>query len=143
MQTLQKPFARIEPHLLPRYSFWVSPKHMHEMSIAQSIVQIVQDEMDKRPGAKLKKISILNGMLAGVITDALTFAWEAVTIGTPMEGSVMEVKEIPIKVRCGGCGKEFIPEDKLYMACPDCGLEIGHEVLQGKELQIENLEIDE
>jgi hydrogenase nickel incorporation protein HypA/HybF len=29
------------------------------------------------------------------------------------------------------------------MACPECDLEIGHEVLQGKELQIENLEIDQ
>lgn len=116
---------------------------MHEMSIAQSIVQIVEEEMAKHPGAKLTKISILNGALAGVITDALTFAWEAVTIGTELEGSIMAVKEVPIKVRCGGCGKEFFPEDKLYMACPDCDLEIGHEVLQGKELQIENLEIDQ
>ncbi len=61
----------------------------------------------------------------------------------PPSRSVLEVNEIPIKVRCGGCKNEFLPEDKLYMACPECGLEIGHEVLQGKELQIESIEIDD
>jgi len=112
------------------------------MSIAQSILAIIQEEMEKQPGATLKKVVVGNGALAGIVSDALTFGWEAVTLGTPLEGSVLEVNEIPIKVRCGGCKKEFIPEDKLYMACPDCNLEIGHEVLQGKELQIESIEID-
>ncbi|WP_027723135.1 hydrogenase maturation nickel metallochaperone HypA [Maridesulfovibrio zosterae] len=115
---------------------------MHEMSIAQSILAIIQEEMEKQPDATLKKVLVGNGALAGVVSDALTFGWEAVTIGTPLEGSVLEVNEIPIKVRCGGCKKEFIPEDRLYMACPDCNLEIGHEVLQGKELQIESIEIE-
>nr|WP_320172633.1 hydrogenase maturation nickel metallochaperone HypA [Maridesulfovibrio sp.] len=115
---------------------------MHEMSIAQSIFAIIQEEMEKQPDSTLKKINVGNGALAGVVSDALTFGWEAVTIGTKFEGSVLEVREIPIKVRCGGCGEEFTPEDKLYMACPKCGLEIGHEVLQGKELQIESIEVD-
>ncbi|WP_291325779.1 hydrogenase maturation nickel metallochaperone HypA [Desulfovibrio sp. UCD-KL4C] len=115
---------------------------MHEMSIAQSILAIVQEEMEKHPDATLKKVIVANGALAGIVSDALIFGWEAVTVETPLEGSVLVVNEIPIKVSCGGCQKEFIPEDKLYMPCPDCGLEIGHKVLQGKELQIEGLEID-
>lgn len=115
---------------------------MHEMSIAQSILAIIEEEMGKQPGATLKKVTVGSGALAGVVADALVFGWEAVTIGTHLEGSVLEVNEIPIKVRCGGCSHEFVPEDKLYMACPKCGLEIGHQVLQGKELQIESIEID-
>ncbi|WP_419780942.1 hydrogenase maturation nickel metallochaperone HypA [Maridesulfovibrio sp.] len=116
---------------------------MHEMSIAQSILAIIEEEMEKQPGASLKKVVVGNGALAGVVSDALTFGWEAITVGTNLEGSVLEVNEIPIKVRCGECKHEFLPEDKLYMACPECGLEIGHEVLQGKELQIESIEIDD
>ncbi len=115
---------------------------MHEMSIAQSILAIVQEEMEKHPGATLKKVIVANGALAGIVSDALIFGWEAITMETPLQGSVLVVNEIPIKVSCGGCQKEFTPEDKLYMPCPDCGLEIGHKVLQGKELQIEGLEID-
>ena len=115
---------------------------MHEMSIAQSILAIVQEEMEKHPDATLKKVIVANGALAGIVSDALIFGWEAVTMETPLQGSVLVVNEIPIKVSCGGCQKEFTPEDKLYMPCPDCGLEIGHKVLQGKELQIEGLEID-
>ena len=112
------------------------------MSIAQSILAIVQEEMEKHPDATLKKVIVANGALAGIVSDALIFGWEAVTMETPLQGSVLVVNEIPIKVSCGGCQKEFTPEDKLYMPCPDCGLEIGHKVLQGKELQIEGLEID-
>ncbi|WP_432738024.1 hydrogenase maturation nickel metallochaperone HypA [Maridesulfovibrio sp. FT414] len=115
---------------------------MHEMSIAQSILAIIEEEMGKRPGTTLKKVTVGNGALAGIVSDALVFGWEAVTLGTHLEGSELVVNEIPIKVCCGGCKNEFVPEDKLYMACPECGLEIGHEVLQGKELQIESIEVE-
>ncbi|MBI9109668.1 hydrogenase maturation nickel metallochaperone HypA [Maridesulfovibrio ferrireducens] len=115
---------------------------MHEMSIAQSIHTIVLEELEKHPDATLKKVLVNNGALAGIVSEALTFGWEAITMDTPLQGSILVVNEIPIIVSCGSCQKEFTPNDRLYMPCPDCGLEIGHKVLQGKELQIEGIEIE-
>lgn len=113
---------------------------MHEMSIAQSILSILEDEMTKRDIAKLKRVVIKNGALAGVVSDALMFAWTALTPGTRFEGTDLELEEIPLKVRCGECGEEFLPDDTKYMPCPKCEALLGHEVLEGKELYIDFVE---
>jgi len=45
-------------------------------------------------------------------------------------------------VVCGRCQARFEPEDTLYMPCPECGLEFGHQVVEGKELFVANIEAD-
>jgi len=113
------------------------------MSIIQSILGILKEEMVKHDGQKLKKVVIKNGALAGIVTEALTFAWEALTPGGPFEGAVLEVVEIPIKVACGECGEEFRPEHTKCMPCPKCEALLGHTVLEGKEMLIDSIEIDD
>lgn len=114
---------------------------MHEMSIAQNILDILRDEMAQRDIKRLKRVTIKNGQLAGVVTEALLFAWEALTPGTPeFDGSELVVEEVPLKVACGKCGKEYVPEHSRYMPCPDCEEVIGHDVLEGKELYIDSIE---
>lgn len=113
---------------------------MHEMSIVQNIVAILKDEMVKHDVTRLKRVTIMNGALAGVVTDAMNFAWTALTPGTELDGCELEVKEAPMKVRCGKCGKEYYPDDTKYIPCPDCDELIGHEVLEGKELYIDSIE---
>lgn len=113
------------------------------MSIVQSILGILREEMVKYDGHRLKKVVIKNGALAGVVTESLEFAWEALTPETEFDGSVLEVVEIPLKVRCGDCGEVFVPEDNRYMPCPQCGQLLGHDVVQGKEMLIDSIEIDD
>ena len=116
---------------------------MHEMSIVQSILGILREEMVKHDGQKLKKVVIKNGALAGVVTESLEFAWEALTPDTEFDGAVLEVVEIPIKVKCGDCGEEFSPGHTKCMPCPKCEQLLGHTVLEGKEMLIASIEIDD
>ncbi|WP_243544147.1 hydrogenase maturation nickel metallochaperone HypA [Pseudodesulfovibrio tunisiensis] len=116
---------------------------MHEMSIVQSILSILREEMVKYDGKKLKKVVITNGALAGVVTEALEFAWEALTLEGDFKGSAIEVKEIPLKVACGECGEIFFPSHTKCMPCPKCEALLGHNVLEGKELLIDSIEIDD
>lgn len=115
---------------------------MHELSVAQSILSIIEEEMAKNGLTRLGKVVIVNGELAGVITEALEFAWQAITIDTDREGSVIEIKEVPLELRCMTCGHRFFPGGAKYAPCPECGEVLGHEVLQGKELYIENIEAE-
>lgn len=115
---------------------------MHELSIAQSILSIIEEEMAKNNLTKLGKVTVVNGELAGVIAEALEFAWQAITIDTDRESSTIEIKEMPVILRCLTCGNEFSPEGSTFAPCPKCGEELGHEVLQGKELYIENIEAE-
>ena len=116
---------------------------MHEMSIVQSILGILREEMVKYDGQRLKKVVIKNGALAGVVTESLEFAWEALTPDTEFDGARLEVLEIPIKVKCGDCGEEFSPGHTRCMPCPKCEQLLGHTVLEGKEMLIASIEIDD
>ena len=116
---------------------------MHEMSIVQSILGILHEEMVKHDGHKLKKVVIKNGALAGIVTESLQFAWEALIPGGEFDGAQMEIQEIPIKVKCGDCGEEFYPGHTRCMPCPKCDQLLGHTVLEGKEMRIESIEIDD
>jgi hydrogenase nickel incorporation protein HypA/HybF len=118
---------------------------MHEMSIAQSLVGIVQQEMSKHGVSRLVSVRVCHGALAAVVPHALEFAWQAVTQDTPLAGARLDMVEVAVRLRCSSCGKEFTPEDcdrLLLIPCPACGEDLGHEVLEGKELYIENLEAD-
>jgi len=116
---------------------------MHEMSIVQSILGILKEEMVKHDGRTLKKVVIKNGALAGVVTESLKFAWEALSPDSGFAGAELEVLEIPIKVSCGECGEVFSPEHTRCMPCPKCDTLIGHHVLEGKEMLIDSIEIDD
>ena len=116
---------------------------MHEMSLVQGMLDIINEERAKHGNPRVTKVVVQCGALAGVVVDSLLFAWEALTPQTDLEGSELAVEQIPLKVRCGRCGLEFEPEDTHLMLCPECGMEIGHIVLQGKELYIGHLETAE
>ncbi|ACV67746.1 hydrogenase maturation nickel metallochaperone HypA [Desulfohalobium retbaense] len=117
---------------------------MHEMSIAQSLVEILQDEMTKHGVSRLKRVKVKHGRLAAVVPEALDMAFQALTVETDMAGATLELEEVPVQVRCSACGAEFAPEEAstLYLPCPQCEEPFGHEILSGKELYIDELEAE-
>lgn len=116
---------------------------MHELAIAQSLVAIIKDEMEKHGLTKLYRVRVAHGRLAALVPEALSFAFEACTLNTPMEGVELDLIELPVVLKCSQCGTEFSPEQSdLFMPCPECGEGLGHQVLKGKELYLENMEAE-
>ena len=111
---------------------------MHELSIAQNILAIVLEEMDKQNLTRLEKVEVVNGQLAGVVTESLIFAWEAMVNGegddARVKGAALEVREAPLILKCASCSHEFSPEHAIneFMPCSECNEQIGHEVLSGQ-----------
>src|SRR5512133_3962335 len=54
---------------------------MHELAIAERIVQAVQSSIGDRP---VRSVHLQVGQLSGVVTDALTFSFELAASGTPL-----------------------------------------------------------
>ncbi len=117
---------------------------MHEMSIAQSILDIVQQEMDKNNLTKLIRVKVKFGRLTNTVPEALETGFMALTVQTPLESAVFELEEIPARFRCFKCAREFSPEEtnRILVPCPACGEELGHTVLAGKELFIDYIEAE-
>lgn len=117
---------------------------MHEMSIADRLIRIVQSEMAAHALRTVRRIKIRHGELSTMVPEALDFAFEAMTMGTVLEGAVLEYERVPLTMSCSACGAAFSPQlqDLLCTPCPSCGEELRHTVLTGKELNIVHIEGD-
>ncbi len=119
---------------------------MHEMSIAQSLLDIIRDEMEKNQLKVLFKVKVKTGKLNAIVPDALTFCFDLLLRDTPWEGAILEIETVPVRLKCVECGYEFYPpiEENVVsifsIPCPSCGADFGHRVLEGKELLIEYIE---
>ena len=113
---------------------------MHELALAESIVQIVDKEMKKYPGSKAIRVAIKLGALHEIVPDALQFGFDTMTVKTSLEGAKLDIERIAIKGRCRNCGHEFEIEEYMFI-CPQC-YSGDIEMTQGDILEISHIEIE-
>ncbi len=114
---------------------------MHELAIANSIMNTVAQEAETRNLKTVKAIGLKIGVLTDVVPEALEFGFSAITAGTALEGTRLEIMSIPVKGRCRKCGDSF-GVNGLVFVCPDCGA--GDIIVeQGQELDIAYIEVDD
>ena len=113
---------------------------MHELSIAQSVVDTVEKELASRPGALLRKVGMRIGELAGVDADSLRFSWDCLTRETAFEGVTLEIETRAWQRRCSRCELIFAVDD-FQTICPRCATE-ETEPEGGDELDVAYLELE-
>ena len=112
---------------------------MHEMAIAEGILDIAREHAARENSARVTKIGLLIGEMAGVEKDALRFCFSSLARGTLAEDAGLSVKRVPLIGRCGVCGHEQPIEDYNFI-CPKCGG--GFAIMSGRELRVEYLEME-
>jgi hydrogenase nickel incorporation protein HypA/HybF len=114
---------------------------MHELSIAEAILDAVRSEAGKRPGAHISKVGVRIGALSGVEPEALSFGFSVLVQGTDFEPLALVIEPVPRRQRCPACDFTFeVTEDSL--ACPRCAS--GETLLAGgDELNLAYLEVEE
>lgn len=118
---------------------------MHEVSIANNLIRIIQQEMLKHNAARLISVSICYGSIANIVPDSLQFAFDLLIAETPLAGAAMEMREEPLLLSCGYCKNTFSPLAVSLLevfSCPHCGETSGHTVIAGKELYIDTIEVE-
>ncbi len=108
---------------------------MHELSIAESVVEAVLERTGDRP---VTVIRLQVGRLSGVVPDALIFCFELATEGTTLQGAVLQIDIPDGRAHCRDCQADFDLAD-LILLC-DCG-SADVDVLAGRELQIKSVEL--
>ncbi len=112
---------------------------MHELAVAQSLLEIVEQELRPYRGARVKRIHLRIGKLSAVVPDALRFAFDVVSQGGAVQGATLEIEEVPVVIRCHQCKKDFTLEEP-FLTCPQCaGIDV--EMMAGRELEISSMEI--
>jgi len=112
---------------------------MHEIGLAQNVIDIVEQEMDRHGVEKLAAIHLAVGAMSCVVPEQMTSCFEILTENSRLAGTKLKMKMVPITYRCTVCHKEFTSEG-ITVNCPFC--RSGHpELIAGRELRIEYLEV--
>ena len=114
---------------------------MHELSIANSVLEALRAEVGQRPGARLCKVGLRIGELAGVDPEALSFSFSVLVRGTEFERVALEIESSAHRQRCPQCGRTFTVVN-YDVACPDCGA-ARTECIGGDELELAYLELEQ
>ncbi|MER5449265.1 hydrogenase maturation nickel metallochaperone HypA [Streptomyces sp. NPDC002766] len=108
---------------------------MHELSIATAIIERA-DELARADGTRtVSAVTVRVGELAGVVPDALDFAFEVARDGTPLAAARLVVEQVPAQAYCGPCAEEFAVGMPPFFWCPRCD-QPSSELRSGRELEI-------
>ena len=111
---------------------------MHELAIAQNVLDVVLEEGRHHGLARVASIRLQVGALAAVVPDALTFCFQMVSQQTIAAGARLDIDIIPVVARCQGCHQVFAIEDRKF-ACPHCQ-EPAVDLVSGRELLVASIE---
>jgi hydrogenase nickel incorporation protein HypA/HybF len=114
---------------------------MHELSLTQSILNIIEEYAVKHAFDRVHSLKLSFGKISCIDPKALTFSFNVQSAGTRAEGASLLFDIHPIVIHCFSCDKDTeIPSyDSI---CPLCN---GHEVmLTGgtEELKLIELDVD-
>lgn len=110
---------------------------MHELSIVENIVSVADSFAKEHGIARAGRLTVQVGVLTGVIPRYLTMYYSDVASGTALEGSELEIEEIPAEAFCKSCGEIFDPQ-ATEEKCPECSSE-HYDILHGNELTIKEM----
>jgi len=115
---------------------------MHELSMAFNLVEIAEAAAREAGAARVGGVYLKLGVFAAVVKDALLFGYGIATEGTLLEGSHLEIEDVPLVVYCPTCDCESeLPSIQLF-ECPHCGRPVV-DIRHGRELELTSMEIVE
>lgn len=114
---------------------------MHEMGIANSVLDAVRTEMGLHPGTYPCKVGVRIGEMAAIDPDALRFCFEAMIQETDLASLELGIEVCPRRHRCQTCGRDFTVRD-YDLCCPQCA-SLDTTCIGGDELELAYLEVEE
>src|SRR5262245_56041297 len=107
---------------------------MHELSVALSIVEAVEEEAERYAG-RVEAIHLRLGPLAGVVKEALLSAWDLASEAGPLAGARLLVEDVPIVIFCPTCGSNQSVVSMQWLCCEKCDTP-AREILSGREMEV-------
>lgn len=120
---------------------------MHELSMAQAIVDTVLDAAEKNDATEVVEVTIEVGKLTMLNPEQLKFLLDVIVEETLLENAEIIIEDVPVEIKCRGCeftGLANTDDSDHYLAivlCPECG-ERNVEILTGKECNVKTIKIE-
>lgn len=113
---------------------------MHELSIALSIIDMATEEASRQQSERVAAVYLKLGPLSGVMKQALVSAFDLACEGSPLEGTLLVIEDVPVTIWCGGCEAETAAVAFNELRCCTCG-EPATRIVHGQELEVVALEL--
>jgi hydrogenase nickel incorporation protein HypA/HybF len=112
---------------------------MHELAVCQALLDQVTDVARAHGAAGVQRIAVQVGPLSGVLPELLAQAFSVARAGTAAAGAVLEIEDVPVRVRCERCGAETTAAVNRLL-CGACG-DYHTRVVSGDELLLARVEL--
>ena len=114
---------------------------MHELSLAQSLMDIVADSAAREGISRVRQVTAVVGEWSAIVPEVLANCYEmlAAEAGAIFEGSHLIVVTQPAMGECKACGERF-PAEVTGLLCPTCGS--AARLITGTELAVDSYEGD-
>ena len=120
---------------------------MHELSMAEAIVETVLDVAEKNDAQEIVEVTIEVGELTMLNPEQVKFLLGVLAEDTLLEGAEIIIEEVPVEIKCRSCEfTELANTDGSdhYLAivlCPKCD-ERNVEILKGRECNVKTIKIE-
>ena len=113
---------------------------MHEMSLAEGVLQLMEEAAANQGFARVKAVWLEIGQLSAVEVEAMRFCFDAVTRGSLADGAALNIIELPGQGWCLQCAATVAISER-FGACPQCG---SYQVQPtgGTEMRVKELEVE-
>ena len=114
---------------------------MHEATIIRDVVHVVTQRLaEEGLSGRVRAVRLRIGRLAAAVPENLRLLFRVLTEDTPLEGAVLEIEEVNVRMRCRSCGAEYVVDDGDF-GCRSCRSSDA-ELTEGREMIIDSLEVD-
>jgi hydrogenase nickel incorporation protein HypA/HybF len=114
---------------------------MHEASIAISLLETVSDLCRQEGYNSIEVVRLKVGKAAGILPDALLFAFDVVKAGTIASQAELLIEYVSLGGFCCDCGSQFDSEERYIYTCPICKSR-SIKITRGDEMQIIDMEVN-
>lgn len=114
---------------------------MHELSIAQEIFSIIQQNVETDNLVSVKNVKVKIGKLSSILPASLLFCFDAIKTDTPLKNTELIIIHIPILIECFDC-KTISEIEPPVFSCPKCG-NANIKMTGGSELLVEEIELND
>jgi hydrogenase nickel incorporation protein HypA/HybF len=114
---------------------------MHELSIALSIIDVAEEELERLGATQVISIHLRIGLLSGVGRQSLASAFELARENTPCAKSLLIFEDVPVAAYCPVCREPRPVSSIQRFHCAVCDSPVSN-VVQGQELQVTALEVE-
>ncbi|MBU0637293.1 MAG: hydrogenase maturation nickel metallochaperone HypA [Planctomycetes bacterium] len=113
---------------------------MHEFSIAQSIIELAEDEARRAGAMRVTRLQCRIGVLRQIDNRLMRDAFELAAEGTLCDNADLDIEKTRVSLACPRCQQRFEAREWDWR-CPECEAD-GEDPQGGDELELLSLEAE-